>query len=81
MIKHIVMWKLHETAAGRSKEENAKLLKQKLEAMPAQIPELKKAEVELTIIFQMRPGMLSCIRNSTMQARYKPIRNIHCIRR
>ncbi len=45
MIKHIVMWKLHETASGRSKEENATLLKQKLEAMPEQIPELKKAEV------------------------------------
>lgn len=45
MVKHIVMWKLKETAAGRTKGENALLLRKKLEALPAEIPEIKRAEV------------------------------------
>jgi len=45
MIKHIVMWKLKETAAGRTKAENALLLQEKLEALPAKIAEIKHAEV------------------------------------
>ena len=32
MIKHIVMWKLQEFAEGRNKLENAKIIKEKLEA-------------------------------------------------
>ena len=39
MIKHIVCWKIKEP------ETNAALLKDKLEALPAQIPEVQSLEV------------------------------------
>ena len=45
MVKHIVLWRLAETAGGRSKVENAVLVKQKLEAMRGRIPGLLKLEV------------------------------------
>jgi len=45
MIKHIVMWKLHDFADGASKSENAHRLKQRLEALPQHMPEMKFAEV------------------------------------
>ena len=40
MIKHIVMWKLKEFAEGRTKRENAELLKAKLEQLRNVIPEI-----------------------------------------
>ena len=45
MIKHIVMWKLKETAHGNSASENARLIKDKLEELPGKIPVLKQLEV------------------------------------
>lgn len=45
MVKHIVMWNLKEEALGNTKEENAILIKEKLEALKADIPELKYIEV------------------------------------
>ncbi|MDQ2085072.1 Dabb family protein [Herbivorax sp. ANBcel31] len=45
MIKHIVMWKLKESACGNTKEENAQIIKEKLESLEAKIPELLKIEV------------------------------------
>ncbi len=45
MIKHIVMWKLKNNAEGATKTENAKLMKQKLEALPQKIEALQSAEV------------------------------------
>lgn len=45
MVKHIVFWKLKETALGKSKAENAKLLKEKLEALYSKIPGLLSLEV------------------------------------
>lgn len=49
MIKHIVMWKLKEDACGNSKSTNAKLMKEKLEAMLQVIPEIQTLEVGLNI--------------------------------
>ena len=49
MIKHIVLWKLKNEANGKSKLENATLMKVKLESMPALIPELYSVEVGLHI--------------------------------
>lgn len=49
MIKHIVMWKLKEQAEGRSKAENAQLIKEKLMALPAAIPEIRSIEVGVNI--------------------------------
>ena len=49
MIKHIVLWKLKEEAEGRSKKENAFELKNRLEALKSQIPEILQLEVGLSI--------------------------------
>ncbi len=45
MIKHIVMFRLKETAEGRSKNENLKELKIILESLKAKIPVVKSLEV------------------------------------
>jgi len=45
MVKHIVMWKLHETANGNPKSVNAELIKEKLESLKGKIPGLLKVEV------------------------------------
>ena len=47
MIKHIVMWRLNETADGRDKRANALLIKEKLESMRGKIPGMLKVEVGL----------------------------------
>lgn len=49
MIKHIVMWRLFKFADGSSKKENALKLKEKLMALPAKIPQIKKFEVGINI--------------------------------
>jgi hypothetical protein len=45
MVKHIVMWKLKESACGNTKEENAKIIKEKLESLKDKIPGILKIEV------------------------------------
>jgi hypothetical protein len=45
MIKHIVFWKLKDQANGTSKEENGRLIKEKLEALRGVIPGLLEIEV------------------------------------
>lgn len=45
MIKHIVMWRLKESALGNSKAQNAACIKKMLEALAGQIPSLQKIEV------------------------------------
>ena len=45
MIKHIVAWKLKDEADGRNKNENALLLKTKLEELQHFIGEIKSLEV------------------------------------
>ncbi|MBL4930454.1 Dabb family protein [Clostridium paridis] len=49
MIKHIVMWKLQEFAEGKSKEENAKVIKEGLESLINKIDTLKAIEVGINI--------------------------------
>lgn len=50
MIKHIVFWKLKETAHGNSKTENAKLIKDKLEALNGKINGLIRLEVGINFL-------------------------------
>lgn len=50
MIKHIVFWKLKETAHGNSKTENAKLIKDKLEALNGKIDGLIRLEVGINFL-------------------------------
>jgi hypothetical protein len=45
MIKHIVMWKLAQTAENKSKNENAKIVKELIEALQKVIPQIHKIEV------------------------------------
>lgn len=45
MIKHVVMWKLKSEALNNSKEENAKLICEKLNALYGIIPEIISIEV------------------------------------
>lgn len=45
MVKHIVVWKLKETANGNTKAENAQQIKAKLEALDGKIPGMLKIEV------------------------------------
>ena len=47
MIKHIVMWRLKESAHGNDKKTNARLIKEKLEALDGKIPGMLKIEVGL----------------------------------
>jgi len=45
MIKHIVMWRLKDEAAGATKKQNAIKLKDALESLKGKIESLKAAEV------------------------------------
>lgn len=45
MLKHIVMWKFKPGAEGRSCEENARWMKEHLEALIGVVPEIKSLEV------------------------------------
>lgn len=47
MIRHIVMWKLKETAEGATRAENARKLKEKLEACREIVPGILRLEVGL----------------------------------
>ena len=45
MIKHIVFWRLNESAYGNDKKTNAQILKEKLLAMQGKVHGLLKVEV------------------------------------
>jgi hypothetical protein len=45
MIKHIVLWRLNESAYGNDKQTNAIILKEKLLAMKSKVHGLEKIEV------------------------------------
>jgi hypothetical protein len=45
MVRHIVLWRLKETAGGRSKAENAAEIKHRLEGLCGRIPGLGRLEV------------------------------------
>lgn len=50
MVKHIVMWKLKDSAHGNDKITNARLIKEKLEALNGKIDGLLKLEVGLDFL-------------------------------
>ncbi len=49
MLKHIVMWRLKDTAEGKNKEENMEIMKEKLMVLEDIIPQIKYIEVGLNI--------------------------------
>lgn len=56
MIKHIVIWKLKENAAGTGKTVNAQKLKEDIEALKEVIPEIKAIEVGMNIAASDQAG-------------------------
>lgn len=50
MIKHIVLWKLKETAEGKTRQENFERMKRELEALRNTIPQIKRLEVGMNVI-------------------------------
>lgn len=50
MFIHIVMWKLKESAAGRSREENARLMKERFEEIANMLDGVKRFEVGINVI-------------------------------
>ncbi|MDH4099716.1 MAG: Dabb family protein [Nitrospirota bacterium] len=50
MIKHIVMWKMKDYAWGAGKTDNIRKMKALLEALPAQIKEIKALEVGVNVV-------------------------------
>ena len=49
MVRHVVLWKFKDNAEGRSRRENMELVKERLEALPALIPQIKKLEVTFDV--------------------------------
>ena len=49
MIRHIVIWKLADTAEGNNKLENARIMKQRLEALVGVIDGLEEAVVGVNL--------------------------------
>lgn len=56
MIKHIVIWRLQDHAAGNDKATNAKLIKSKLEALNGVIPGLISLEVGIDFLASPASG-------------------------
>ncbi|MEX0845351.1 MAG: Dabb family protein [Balneolaceae bacterium] len=50
MIKHVVMWKLKDVAEGKTKAENAEVMKKLLEKLPYKINALQNAEVGINFV-------------------------------
>lgn len=49
MLKHIVFWRLKPEAHGKPAAENARIIKEKLEALAGKIPGLIRIEVGIDI--------------------------------
>lgn len=50
MLKHVVMWKLKETALGMDKAALGLELKKRLEALVGQVPSIRAFEVGLNVV-------------------------------
>jgi hypothetical protein len=55
MVGHIVMWKMKDSAEGRTAAENAAIMKDMLSALPGLIPELRTLVVS-TDVFASIPA-------------------------
>jgi len=49
MIRHVVMWRFKKVGEGRTKQENMEIVKERLYALPAIIPEIKRMEIGFDI--------------------------------
>ncbi len=60
MVKHIVMWRLKEEAHGNDKVTNARLIKEKLEALNGQISGLIRLEVGIDFLGEGNLDVVLC---------------------
>ncbi len=49
MIKHVVLWKLADSAEGASKNQNSLKIKEMIEALRKSIPQIVKVEVGINV--------------------------------
>lgn len=59
MVKHIVMWRLHEQAEGRTKQQNLQLLKEKLMSLKPKIKEIIDYQVGFN--FEQSPAAFDVV--------------------
>lgn len=50
MIKHVVMWKIKDNGNGKTKLENAKMIKEVIEALKEDIKEIINIEVGINLL-------------------------------
>ena len=50
MLKHVVMWRLKESAEGRTKAHNSIHAKEMLDLLPYKIKEIKNLEVGINVL-------------------------------
>ena len=50
MLKHVVMWRMKESAEGRTKAQNAIHAKEMLDLLPYKIKEIKNLEVGINVL-------------------------------
>jgi hypothetical protein len=50
MFKHIVLWKLKDTANGKSRAENARLMKERFEEIANMLDGLQQLEVGINVL-------------------------------
>ena len=67
MFKHIVMWKLKESAAGNSRIENAHLIKSSLERLPMLIRQILDYEIGINI--SESPASCDLVLNSSFKSK------------
>jgi len=68
VIKHIVMWRLKDFAAGASRDENARKLKQSLEDLKDKIEDIKAIEVGIN--FNSSPAAFDVVLYSEFEDRH-----------
>jgi heme-degrading monooxygenase HmoA len=71
MFKHIVLWKLKETAGGRSREENARLIKERFEELANMIDGLKHLEVGIDVLRTDASGDVVLVTEFESRAAYE----------
>ena len=69
MIEHVVMWKFADTAEGKTRAENMQIVRERLLALPAVIPEIKFMQIGRDVSrTEMSYDMMLVTRFESLQA-------------
>ena len=49
MIRHVVMWRFADMAEGKTRQQNMEYIRERLMALPAIIPQIKRMEIGFDI--------------------------------